>query len=157
MSEITANLPEYTVAEISSAVKRTLESAFGRVRVRGEVTELKRYASGHLYFSLKDEGGKLAAVAWKAVVPRLGMMPENGVEVIATGRITAYGDRSTYQLIVERLEYAGEGALLARIEALRRKLATEGLVDAARKRALPMLPRTIGVVTSAQGAVIQDI
>lgn len=157
MSEITANLPEYTVAEISSAVKHALESAFGRVRVRGEVTELKRYASGHLYFSLKDEGGKLAAVAWKATVPRLGMMPENGVEVIATGRITAYGDRSTYQLIVERLDYAGEGALLARIEALRRKLAAEGLFDVARKRPLPLLPRTIGVVTSEQGAVIQDI
>src|SRR5579883_2464841 len=101
MSEITLNIPEYTVAEISGAVKRTLETAFGRVRVRGEVTELKRYASGHIYFSLKDGGGKLAAVAWKSVVPRLGMVPENGVEVIATGRITAYGDRSTYQLIVE--------------------------------------------------------
>jgi exodeoxyribonuclease VII large subunit len=157
MSEIAANIPEYTVAEISSAVKRTLETAFGRVRVRGEITELKRYASGHIYFSLKDEGGKLAAVAWKGVVPRLGMAPENGVEVIATGRITAYGDRSTYQLIVERLDYAGEGALLARIEALRKRLAAEGLFDSARKRSLPLLPRVIGVVTSPQGAVIQDI
>ena len=157
MSEIVANLPEYTVAEISGAVKHTLEAAFGRVRVRGEVTEFKRYASGHLYFSLKDPGGKLAAVAWKGVVPRLGMMPENGVEVVATGRVTAYGDRSTYQLIVERLEYAGEGALLARIEALRKRLAAEGLFDEARKRRLPLLPRVIGVVTSAQGAVIQDI
>ncbi|HUC16410.1 MAG TPA: exodeoxyribonuclease VII large subunit [Acetobacteraceae bacterium] len=157
MSEIALNIPEYTVAEISGAVKRTLETAFGRVRVRGEVTELKRYASGHIYFSLKDGGGKLAAVAWKGVVPRLGMVPENGVEVIATGRITAYGDRSTYQLIVERLDYAGEGALLARIELLRRKLADEGLFDEARKRLLPLLPRVIGVVTSAQGAVIQDI
>ena len=157
MSEIAVNIPEYTVAEISGAVKRTLETAFGRVRVRGEVTELKRYPSGHIYFSLKDPGGKLAAVAWKGVVPRLGMMPENGVEVIATGRVTAYGDRSTYQLMVERLEYAGEGALLARIEALRKRLAAEGLFDAARKRPLPLLPRVIGVVSSPQGAVIQDI
>src|SRR5258706_375815 len=101
------NTPEYTVSEISGAVKRTLETTFGRIRVRGEVTELKRYPSGHIYFSLKDEGGKLAAVAWKSAVPRLGMVPENGVEVIATGKISAYGDRSSYQLIVDRLEYAG--------------------------------------------------
>ncbi len=151
------NTPEYTVTEISGAVKRTLETTFGRIRVRGEVTEMKRYPSGHIYFSLKDEGGKLAAVAWKSVVPRLGMVPENGVEVIATGKISAYGDRSSYQLMVDRLEYAGAGALLARIEALRVKLAAEGLFDAARKLALPMLPRVIGVVSSERGAVIQDI
>jgi len=157
MGEIFGNLPEYTVTEIAGAVKSTLETAFGRIRVRGEVTDLRRYPSGHLYLSLKDEGGKLAAVAWKATVPRLGLMPENGVEVIATGRITAYGDRSIYQLIIERLDYAGEGALLARIEALRRRLAAEGLFDAARKRALPFLPRSIGVVTSEQGAVLHDI
>ena len=152
-----SNAPEYTVSEISGAVKRTLETTFGRVRVRGEITELKRYPSGHIYFSLKDEGAKLAAVAWKSVVPRLGMVPENGVEVIATGRITAYGDRSTYQLMVDRLEYAGAGALLARIEALRLRLAGEGLFDATRKRPLPVLPRVIGVITSERGAVIQDI
>ncbi|MGH7069766.1 MAG: exodeoxyribonuclease VII large subunit [Acetobacteraceae bacterium] len=157
MTELVANIPEYTVSEISGAVKRTLETAFGRVRVAGEVTEVRRYPSGHLYFSLKDEGGKLAAVAWKAAVPRLGMIPENGLAVIATGRITAYGERSTYQLVVERLDYAGEGALLARIELLRRRLAEEGLFDSARKRSLPLLPRLIGVITSEQGAVIQDI
>ena len=151
------NMPEFTVAEISGAVKRTLETTFGRIRVRGEVTEMKRYPSGHIYFSLKDEGGKLAAVAWKFVVPRLGMVPENGVEVIATGKISAYGDRSSYQLMVDRLEYAGAGALLARIEALRVKLASEGLFDAARKQPLPVLPRVIGVISSEQGAVIQDI
>ncbi|MSO90255.1 MAG: exodeoxyribonuclease VII large subunit [Acetobacteraceae bacterium] len=151
------NTPEYTVTEISGAVKSTLETQFGRIRVRGEVTEMKRYPSGHIYFSLKDEGGKLAAVAWKSVVPRLGMVPENGVEVIATGKISAYSDRSSYQLMVDRLEYAGAGALLARIEALRVKLAGEGLFDAARKRALPGLPTVIGVITSEQGAVIQDI
>ena len=161
MSELPApavsNVPEYTVSEISSAVKRTLEGTFARVRVRGEVTELKRYPSGHIYFSLKDEGAKLAAVIWKSAVPRLGMQPENGVEVIATGRISSYAERSSYQLIVERMEYAGAGALLARIEALRLRLAAEGLFDAARKRALPVLPSVIGVVSSERGAVIQDI
>ncbi len=151
------NTPEYTVSEISGAVKRTLEGAFGRVRVRGEITELKRYPSGHIYFSLKDEGGKIAGVVWKFSVPRLGLAPENGIEVIATGKISAYGDRSTYQLIVERMEFAGAGALLAKIEMLRLRLAAEGLFDAARKQALPMLPTVIGVVSSPQGAVIQDI
>ena len=157
MDERTNNIPEYTVSEISGAVKRTLEGAFGRVRVRGEITELKRYPSGHIYFSLKDEGGKISGVVWKFAVPRLGMMPENGVEIIATGKISSYGERSSYQLIVERMEYAGVGALLARIEALRVRLAAEGLFDAARKQPLPRLPRVIGVVSSERGAVIQDI
>ena len=151
------NIPEYTVSEISGAVKRTLEGAFGRVRVRGEITELKRYPSGHIYLSLKDEGGKIAGVVWKSAVPRLGLEPENGVEVIAQGRITAYGERSSYQLVIERLEYAGAGALLARIEMLRLRLAGEGLFDAARKPPIPLLPRVVGVVTSERGAVIQDI
>src|SRR5271156_514361 len=151
------NIPEFTVSEISGAVKRTLEGTFGRVRVRGEITELKRYPSGHIYFSLKDEGGKIAGVVWKSAVSRLGLAPENGVEVIAQGRISAYGDRSTYQLIVERMDYAGAGALLARIEALRLRLAAEGLFDAVRKRPFPLLPQVIGVVTSESGAVIQDI
>ena len=152
-----SNVPEYTVSEISGAVKRTLEGTFGRIRVRGEITEFKRYPSGHIYFSLKDEGGKIAGVVWKFSVPRLGMVPENGVEVIATGKISSYGERSSYQLIVERMEYAGAGALLARIEALRVRLAGEGLFDVARKQALPVLPRVIGVVSSERGAVIQDI
>jgi exodeoxyribonuclease VII large subunit len=152
-----SNVPEYTVSEISGAVKRALEGNFGRVRVRGEITELKRYPSGHIYFSLKDEGAKLAGIVWKSAVSRLGMVPENGVEVIATGRVTSYAERSSYQIIVERMDYAGAGALLARIEALRLRLAAEGLFDADRKRALPMLPAVIGVVTSPQGAVIQDI
>ncbi len=151
------NLPEFSVSEISGAIKRTLEGEFGRVRVRGEITEMKRYPSGHIYFSLKDEGAKLSGIVWKNSVGRLGLVPENGVEVIATGRISAYGERSSYQLIVERMEYAGAGALLARIEALRLRLAAEGLFDAARKVPLPVLPRVIGVVTSERGAVIQDI
>jgi len=152
-----SNVPEYTVSEISGAVKRTLEGAFGRVRVRGELSDVKRYPSGHIYFSMKDEGGKIAGVVWKFSVPRLGLEPENGVEVIATGKVSAYGDRSTYQLIVDRMEYAGAGALLARIEMLRLRLVAEGLFDEARKRRLPLLPEVVGVVTSPQGAVIQDI
>ena len=152
-----SNVPEYTVSEISGAVRRALEGSFGRVRVRGEVTEFKRHTSGHIYFSLKDDGAKLAAVAWKSAVPRLGLVPENGVEVIATGRITAYAERSAYQLIVERVEYAGAGALLARIEMLRRRLAAEGLFDAARKQPIPHLPAVIGVITSERGAVLHDI
>jgi exodeoxyribonuclease VII large subunit len=152
-----SNVPEFTVSEISGAVKRTLEGNFGRIRVRGEVTELKRYPSGHIYFSLKDEGAKLSGIIWKSAVPRLGMKPENGVEVIATGRVSSYPERSSYQLIVERMEYAGAGALLARIEALRVRLGAEGLFDVARKLALPGLPAVIGVITSERGAVIQDI
>src|ERR1700712_4071863 len=152
-----SNLPEYTVSEISGAVKRTLEENFGRVRVRGELTEVKRFPSGHIYLSLKDEGAKISGIVWKSTVPRLGMVPENGTEVIATGRISAFGERSSYQLIIERMEYAGVGALLARIEMIRQRLAAEGLFDADRKQALPGLPRVIGVVTSERGAVIQDI
>jgi exodeoxyribonuclease VII large subunit len=152
-----SNLPEYAVSEIAGAIRRTLETTFGRVRVRGEVTECKRYPSGHIYLCLKDEGAKLEAVVWKSAVPRLGLMPENGVEVIATGRIGTYADRSKYQLVIERLDYAGEGALLARIEKLRQRLLAEGLFDEGRKRALPRLPAVVGVVTSERGAVIQDI
>jgi exodeoxyribonuclease VII large subunit len=151
------NVPEYTVSEISGAVKRTLEGNFARVRVRGEITELKRYPSGHIYLSLKDEGGKIAGVVWKSATSRLGLAPENGIEVIATGRISAYGDRSTYQLVIDRMEFAGAGALLARIEMLRVRLAAEGLFDAARKQALPLLPDIVGVISSERGAVIQDI
>jgi exodeoxyribonuclease VII large subunit len=125
--------------------------------VRGEITECRRYPSGHVYLSLKDENAKLESVIWKSAVPRLSVQPENGVEVIATGKLTTYADRSKYQLVIDRLEYAGEGALLARIEMLRRKLADEGLFDASRKRALPALPLVVGVVTSEAGAVIQDI
>ncbi len=152
-----SNIPEYSVGELSGAIKRTLEGAFGRIRVRGEITEYKLYSSGHAYLSLKDEGGKIRAVIWKTTLPRVGLKPENGVEVIATGKISAYGDRSEYQLMIDRLEYAGAGALLARIEMLRARLAAEGLFDAAAKRALPVLPGVVGVVTSASGAVLHDI
>jgi exodeoxyribonuclease VII large subunit len=151
------NTPEFSVSEIAGAVKSTLESAFGRVRVRGEITELKAYASGHVYFALKDEGAKIRAIIWRGVAARVGLKPENGVEVIATGKITSYPERSEYQLIVDRLEYAGAGALLARIEMLKAKLAAEGLFASERKRPLPVLPRIIGVISSPQGAVLQDI
>jgi exodeoxyribonuclease VII large subunit len=157
MDSTAGNVPEFSVAELSGAIRRALEGAFGRVRVRGEITECKRYPSGHIYLSLKDENAKLESVVWKTVAPRLSLQPENGVEVIATGKITTYADRSKYQLVIERLEYAGEGALLARIEKLRQKLLGEGLFDEARKRRLPVLPRVVGVVTSEAGAVIQDI
>ncbi len=152
-----SNVPEFTVGELSGAIKRTLEGTFGRIRVRGEITEFKLYGSGHAYLSLKDEGGKIRAVIWKTTLPRLSLAPENGVEVIATGKISAYGDRSEYQLIIDRLEYAGAGALLARIEMLRQRLAAEGLFEAAAKRALPVLPALVGVITSASGAVLHDI
>ncbi|MBU8541021.1 exodeoxyribonuclease VII large subunit [Falsiroseomonas tokyonensis] len=152
-----SNVPEYAVSEIAGAVRRTLEGAFGRVRVRGEVCEAKRYPSGHWYLSLKDENAKLESVIWKTTVPRLAIQPENGVEVIATGRITTYADRSKYQLVIDRLEFAGEGALLARIEMLRKKLLAEGLFEEDRKRPLPRLPAVVGVVSSEAGAVIQDI
>ena len=151
------NTPEYGVADLAGAIRRTLEGAFGRLRLRGEITEMKRYPSGHIYLSLKDQDAKIEAVIWKGSVRNIGTMPENGVEMIATGRISTYADRSKYQLVIERLEYAGEGALLARIEALRKRLLEEGLFDEARKRPLPLLPRVIGVITSEKGAVIQDI
>ena len=152
-----SNMPEYTVSEISGAVKRTLETTFGRIRVRGELTEVKRSGPGHIYLSLKDENAKISGVVWRTTVPRLGMVPENGTEVIATGRISAYGERSSYQMIIERMEYAGVGALLARIEMIRQRLAAEGIFDTARKHPLPRLPSVIGVVSSERGAVIQDI
>ena len=151
------NIPEYGVADLAGAIRRTLEGAFGRLRLRGEITEMKRYPSGHIYLSLKDQDAKIEAVIWKGSLRNIGTMPENGVEMIATGRISTYADRSKYQLVIERLEYAGEGALLARIEALRKRLLEEGLFDESRKRPLPLLPRVIGVITSEKGAVIQDI
>lgn len=152
-----SNIPEYSVSDISGAIKRTLESAFGRVRIRGEITELKRYASGHMYLSLKDEGGKISGVIWRGKVAHLGLTPENGTEVIATGRVSSYGERSNYQFLIDRMEFAGEGALLARIERLRVQLRDEGLFASERKKPLPFLPRTVGVVTSRSGAVLHDI
>src|SRR5438552_254269 len=150
-------LPEYTVSEISQAIRRTLEGSFERVRVRGEISGFKRAASGHLYLSLKDTDAVLDAVCWRMSAGRLAVRPEDGLEVIATGRLTSFPGRSRYQLIIDALEVAGVGALLKLLEERKQKLAAEGLFDAARKRPLPMLPRVIGVVTSPTGAVIRDI
>jgi len=152
-----SNIPEFSVSEIASAIRRTLEDSFSRVRVRGEITEFKTYPSGHSYLSLKDENGKLRAVIWKGAKRTIGVIPENGMEVVATGKITAYGDRSEYQLTIERLEYAGVGAMLARIETLRKRLAEEGLFDSGRKKPLPTLPTLVGVISSPKGAVLHDI
>ena len=151
------NVPEFTVSEISLAVKRTLEGTFERVRVRGEISGFKRAASGHCYMALKDADAVLDAVCWRGNAGRLGISPEDGMEVIATGRLTSYPGRSKYQIVIESLELAGEGALLKLLEDRRKKLAAEGLFDATRKRPLPFLPEVIGVVTSPTGAVIRDI
>jgi exodeoxyribonuclease VII large subunit len=151
----TINLPEYTVSEIAALLKRTVEQAFPYVRVRGEISGLRRPSSGHLYLALKDEEAVLDAVAWRGT--RLGLKPEDGMEVICTGRLTTYPGRSRYQLVVESMELAGVGALLKLLEDRKRRLAAEGLFDAARKKKLPFLPDVIGVVTSPSGAVIRDI
>jgi exodeoxyribonuclease VII large subunit len=151
------NLGEVSVSELAQAIKRTLEGSFDRVRVRGEISGFKRAASGHLYMMLKDEAACIKAVCWRSTAARLGLAPEDGMEVIVTGRLTSYAERSEYQLVIERIELAGIGALLKMIEERRRKLAAEGLFEAARKRKLPVLPEVIGVVTSPTGAVIRDI
>ncbi len=151
------NLPEYSVSEISVALKREVESAFPRVRVRGEISQPSFPRSGHCYFRLKDDAAVLDAVCWKGGLARLAVRPEEGLEVIATGRITTYAGSSRYQIVIESLELAGQGALLKLLEERRKKLAAEGLFDAERKRALPYLPEVIGVVTSPSGAVIRDI
>jgi exodeoxyribonuclease VII large subunit len=155
--EAGANLPEHSVSELSQAIKRTLEGRFERVRVRGEISGFKRAASGHLYMALKDEKAVLDAVCWRGLAGRLTVVPEDGLEVVATGRITSYPGRSKYQIVIESLELAGEGALLKLLEERRKKLAAEGLFDPERKRPLPFLPEVIGVVTSPTGAVIRDI
>ncbi|HUF56233.1 MAG TPA: exodeoxyribonuclease VII large subunit [Thermohalobaculum sp.] len=151
------NTPEYSVSEISGAVKRTIEGEFAHVRIRGEVGRISRPRSGHMYLDLKDDRAVLAAVCWKAVCGRLEVQPQEGDEVVATGRLTTFPGQSKYQLVIENLAYAGEGALLAKLERLKKALAAEGLFDAARKCRLPFLPRVIGVVTSPSGAVIRDI
>jgi len=151
------NLPEFTVSEISQAVKRTLEGRFDRVRVRGEVSQPKYHGSGHLYLRLKDENAVIEAVCWRSTVGRLRLKVEEGMEVIATGRITTYPGNSKYQIVIDSVELAGEGALLKLLEDRRRRLAAEGLFDESRKTPIPLLPEVIGVVTSPTGAVIRDI
>jgi exodeoxyribonuclease VII large subunit len=151
------NAPEFTVSEISGAVKRVIEGEFGRVRVRGEVGRVTRHGSGHVYFDLKDSGACLGAVAFRSAVRGLEVQPQEGMEVIATGRLSTFQAASKYQLIVDGVAPAGVGALMAMLEARKKALEAEGLFAAERKRKLPYLPEVIGVVTSPSGAVIRDI
>ena len=151
------NSPAMSVGELSGALKRTVEAAFDKVRVRGEISGFKRHASGHCYFTLKDDSACIDAVIWRGNAGALAFRPEDGAEVIATGKLTTYPGRSKYQIVVERMELAGEGALMALLERRRKALAQQGLFDAARKRRLPFMPKVIGVVTSPTGAVIRDI
>jgi exodeoxyribonuclease VII large subunit len=152
------NLGEFTVSEISHALKRTIEDRFGYVRVRGEISGYRGpHTSGHCYFSLKDEGAKIDAVIWKGVFSRVRSKLQEGLEVIASGKLTSYPGKSSYQIVIENVEPAGIGALMALLEERKKKLAAEGLFDTARKRPLPYLPERIGVVTSPTGAVIRDI
>jgi exodeoxyribonuclease VII large subunit len=151
------NSPAMSVSELSAVLKRTVEDAFGQVRVRGEISGFKRHASGHCYFTLKDQDACMDAVIWRTSAGGLQFRPEDGIEVVALGRITTYPARSRYQIVVERLELAGQGALMALLDKRRRQLAEEGLFDVSTKRPLPFAPRVIGVVTSPTGAVIRDI
>jgi exodeoxyribonuclease VII large subunit len=152
------NVVEFTVSELSAALRRTVEDAYGYVRVRGEISGFRGpHSSGHCYFALKDEGARIEAVVWKSAFGRLRFKPQEGLEVVVTGRLTTYPGRSSYQIVIDQLEPAGVGALMALLEERKRKLAAEGLFDAARKQLLPFLPDVIGVVTSPTGAVIRDI
>src|SRR5436305_3679638 len=152
-----SNAPELTVSELSAALKRTVEDRFGYVRVRGEISNYRGpHSSGHAYFCLKDQGRRLDAVVWKPTLQRLKTRPEEGLEIIATGRVTTFPGKSSYQIVIDAIEPAGIGALMALLDEPRRRLAAEGLFDAARKRPIPYLPAVIGVVTSPTGAVIRD-
>ena len=151
------NQPEFTVSEISGAIKRLIEGEFSHIRLKGEIGRVSYPRSGHVYLDLKDEKSVISAVVWKGVAARLPMRPEEGLEVVATGRVTTFAGQSKYQLIIEDLRPAGMGALMAMLEKRKAQLAAEGLFDAARKKPLPYLPDVIGVVTSPSGAVIRDI
>lgn len=151
------NMPEYTVSEISGEVKRTLEGSFGRIRVKGEVGRVFKARSGHLYYDVKDDRNVLACTTWKGQVAGLSVVPEEGLEVVVTGRLTAFGAQSKYNMNVDEVAVAGQGALMALLEKRKKQLAAEGLFDEALKQPLPFLPEIIGVVTSPSGAVIRDI
>ena len=157
MDEPRLNLPEQTVSELAMALKRTIEDSYGYVRVRGELGKVSYHGNGHVYFDLKDDRACIAGVIWRSTAPRIKLRLEAGLEVLITGRLTTYPGRSQYQIIVETLEPAGLGALMALLEERKQKLAAEGLFDEARKQLLPFLPTVIGVVTSPTGAVIRDI
>lgn len=156
-TDFSHNQPALSVSELSQALKGVVENTFGDVRVRGEISGFKLAASGHLYFNLKDENAVLAAVCWKGVSQRFAFKPEEGLEVICTGKLSTYPGRSSYQIVIEFMEPAGAGALLAMLEKRKAMLAAEGLFSPERKKKLPYLPRTIGIVTSPTGAVIKDM
>ncbi len=152
-----ANVAEFTVSELSNALKRTIEDGYGHVRVRGELGNVKYHTSGHVYLDLKDDRASIAGVIWRNTTPRIKVKLEAGLEVVVTGRITTYPAQSKYQIVIDTLEPAGVGALMAMLEERKKKLAAEGLFDDARKQLLPFLPAIIGVITSPTGAVIRDI
>jgi exodeoxyribonuclease VII large subunit len=151
------NAPEFSVSDLSNALKRTVEDAFSFVRVRGEISGFKRASSGHMYLALKDDKAVIDGVCWRGQAAKLGLVPEDGMEVIVTGRLTTFPGRSKYQIVIETMEVAGEGALLKLLEERKKKLAAEGLFDPERKKPIPFLPDVIGIVTSPTGAVIRDI
>lgn len=151
------NLPEFSVSELSTSIKLVVEGAFEYVKVRGEISGYKRAPSGHVYLNLKDENAVLAAVCWKGTAMRFAFKPEDGMEVVCSGRITTYAGQSKYQMIIESMKPAGVGALMELLEKRKKQLADEGLFDAARKKPIPFLPDIVGVITSPTGAVIQDI
>ncbi len=157
VKNVKPELPELTVSEISFEIKRFVETTFNKVRVRGEIFGAKRADSGHYYLSLKDDNAVLSAVCWKGVAAQLTVKPEDGLEVVATGKITTFAGKSSYQLVIEQMEVAGTGALLKLLEERKKQYAQEGLFDVAHKQKIPYLPEVIGVVTSASGAVIRDI
>ncbi len=153
-----ANVTEFTVSDLAGAIKRALEEGFGYVRLRGEISGFRgQHASGHCYFGLKDDKAKIDAVVWKTTWARLKVKPEEGMEVVVQGRVTTYPGSSKYQIVIESLEPAGVGALMALIEERKRKFAAEGLFEEARKKARPYLPRLVGIITSPTGAVIRDM
>ncbi|PTS87548.1 exodeoxyribonuclease VII large subunit, partial [Caulobacter sp. HMWF009] len=160
MTDVTApdsNAPAYSVSELAFALKRTLETSYSHVRLRGELSKVTHHSNGHVYLTIKDDKSAIDGVVWKGAVRGLGVRPEHGLEVIVTGKITTYPAGSRYQIVIESMEAAGVGALLAQLERLKARLHAEGLFDAARKRPLPTMPAVVGVITSPTGAVIRDI
>jgi len=152
-----SNVPDMSVSDLAGALKKTLEQSYGRIRIRGELAGLKLAASGHLYGDIKDENANINIICWRGNMNKLSIKPEEGMDVIITGKVSSYPKSSRYQIIIDSMELAGAGALLKMLEERRKKLAAEGLFDAARKKPLPFIPKTIGVITSPTGAVIRDI
>ena len=152
-----SNAPAYSVSELAFALKRTLETSYAFVRLRGELSKVTHHGNGHVYLTIKDDKSAIDGVVWKGNVRGLGIRPEHGLEVIVTGKITTYPAGSRYQIVIETMEAAGVGALLAQLERLKAKLAAEGLFAPDRKRPLPSMPAVVGVITSPTGAVIRDI